>query len=391
MLFIVKTLIRRWKFILTAGIVTAAVMAAVSFVLPKWYTATASMFPPEPKTLVPSYADIMQSLQLPILGPSASGARPNTIYVEILLSRTIGEKLVDEFNLKERYGAKRLGEAITELHSRTTLSLLENGLLTISYEDTDPKQAAAIANRYIALLDEYNRTANITRASKTREFIESQMAVHSHDLRQAEEDLKAFEENNQALELTEQIRSAIELVSNLTAQAVSLEIDLEILRQYTSKNSEEYLRKKKQYDEVLGQLEKFKTDSARSENDVVRSFFPTFDKIPQVTLDYARLFRRVNVEEKVFQMLTTEYEKARIEEARDTPTVQILDSARVPEIRSRPRRKILVFLGAVLGVAWSSLFVLLGAYWREGSGVATFRDVVSPVVSDVRRFLRKKP
>jgi capsular polysaccharide biosynthesis protein len=100
MLFIVKTLIRRWKFILTAGIVTAAVMAAVSFVLPKWYTATASMFPPEPKTLVPSYADIMQSLQLPILGPSASGARPNTIYVEILLSRTIGEKLVDDFNLK---------------------------------------------------------------------------------------------------------------------------------------------------------------------------------------------------------------------------------------------------------------------------------------------------
>jgi uncharacterized protein involved in exopolysaccharide biosynthesis len=390
MLFIIKTLVRWRRFILLAGIGTAAVMAGVSLFLPKWYRATTSVFPPETKSIMPFYADVVQSLQLPIFGPSAIGSRPNTIYIDILQSRTVGEQVVNEFDLKRSYGTALASEAIAQLHARTSYSLLENGLLMISFEDRDPDRAAAVTNRYVELLDQFNQQINITRASKTKEFIAEQMEMHSEILKRAEESLRAFQEQHQALELNEQIRSAIEVVSGLTAEAIKLEVELEILQQYTSGSSEEYTRTKKRYDGLVDQLKKFKIGDERDEDDTVRSFFPTFEDVPEIALDLARLTRRVKIEEKVYELLITEYEKARIEEARDTPTVQVLDAAVVPELRSRPKRKMLVLLGGILGLGWSALLVVFVSAWRDGASRGSrMREVLGPIANDFKRVFRK--
>ena len=81
MLFIVTTLVRWRKIIIMAGVGTAAIMAGVGLLLPKWYQSTTSVFPPETKSSLPFYFDMLQSIQLPIFGPNAVGARPGTIYI----------------------------------------------------------------------------------------------------------------------------------------------------------------------------------------------------------------------------------------------------------------------------------------------------------------------
>ena len=149
MLFIVKALVRWRRFIIWAGFGTAVVMAGASFLLPKWYRASTSVFPPETKSALPFYVDVLQSMQLPIFGPNAIGARPNTIYIAILQSRTVSGQIIDEFGFKQIYGTALLSEAVVELHSHTSYALLENGLLTISFEDRDPERAATVANRYV--------------------------------------------------------------------------------------------------------------------------------------------------------------------------------------------------------------------------------------------------
>jgi uncharacterized protein involved in exopolysaccharide biosynthesis len=391
MLFILNTLIQWRRFILLAGFLTAVVMAAISLVLPKWYTASASVFPPDTQGAASPYADLMQSLQIPLFALSPGGLKPATFYVDILSSRRVGERVLQEFDLEREYDVPTTEAAVAVLQSHTRFTLLDNGLLKISFEDRDAERAAEVTNRFVSLLDEFNQEINVTRASKTKEFIQKQLDIHMRDLREAEEDLKRFKEEHQALELGEQIRSAIEVVTDLTAEAIALEVDLEILKQYASRSSEEFVRKKRKYDEVLDQLRKFKVDSTRNDEDLVRSFFPTFDKVPEVMLDLVRLSRRVQVEEKIYEMLIKEYEKSRIEEARDTPTIQVLDTARVPEVRSRPRRKILVGLGGILGLAWSSILAVFVTVWREQraqSGMLS--DLLSPVASDIKRFFRKK-
>jgi uncharacterized protein involved in exopolysaccharide biosynthesis len=386
-----RTIVQWRKLILASGLIAATAAAGVSLLLPQWFTANTSVFPPETSGTTGYTQLIQQALQIPIIAPSAGGARPGTIYIDILLSRTVGEKIVDEFDLKSVYGTRLLTEAVGVLHSHTSFSLLDNGLLKLSFDDRDPKRAAAVANRYVELLDEFNRELSVTRASKTREFVAGQLELHEKELHQAEDDLKAFQEEHETLQLDQQVASAIDIVASLTAEAVALEVDLDILGQYASQGSEEYVRKKQQYEEILGQLEKFKADSARSDTDFVRSFFPSFDKLPETALDMARLMRRVKTEEVIYRLLREEYEKARIEEARDTPTVQVLDVAKVPEIRSRPKRTMIVVIGGVAGLGWSTLFAVFLSVWREEKfkGRALV-ELFAPIVSDVKALFRPR-
>lgn len=386
------TALIQWrKFIFISGIVAAAVAVLVGLLLPKWYTASTSIFPPEPKSSISPYAQILQSLQTPILGPTAIGARPGTIYIDILKSRTVGERIIEKFDLMQLYGAGLMTDALDMLHKHTSYSLLENGLLIISFEDRDPERAAAVTNEYVQLLDEFNQHLNVSRASKTKEFVAEQLERHRKEMKTAEETLQQFQEENEAIELSQQTRATIDIVAELTGKAVSLESQLELMRSYASTESEEYTRKKREYDELLEQLNKFKVDSTRTEDDVVRSFFPTLDRVPEISLEYARLLRNVKVEEKVFEMLVKEYEQARIEEARDTPTVQILDTATPPELKSRPQRKMIVILGALLGFAWASVVALFATFIsQEKSQAGRLRELLDPVIQDVRTLLRRK-
>ncbi len=125
---------------------------------------------------------------------------------------------------------------------------------------------------------------------------------------------------------------------------------------------------------------------------MLRSFLPTLTDVPELALEFVRLRRNVEIETTVYtMMLVTEHEKARIEEARDTSTLQVLDRAEPPNIRSRPRRKLLVLAGALFGLAWSAMLSLAVAAWRENrERSALVRDVLAPVAGDVSRIFRRR-
>jgi len=390
MLFFFQALIRWRRFILGAAIVSGAIVGAASFVLPSWYTAKTSIFPPEPTVTLPMYTELVQHLSAPLLGPVASGAAPETIYIEMLKSRSVGERVVKEFGLMQLYGAGRIEDALGEMHSHMGFTLLENGLLFLTFEDRDPVRAADIANRMIELIDETTRGLKISRAGRTREFIERQLGERQTLLAEAETDLRDFQQKFDAVDLDEQMRSAMDIVTSLSARAIALETELRIMSHYTSKTSEEYLRKQTEYNEVVRQLGKLKANNKDDDRDLVRSFIPALADIPDVALQYIRLKRTVEVQTTVYTMLVSEYEKARIEEARDTPVVQVLDPAAPPSLRSRPKRKMLVLAGVLIGFAWSSLLAPFTAAWRENRGnTAMIRRVVEPLAADFSRFRRR--
>jgi tyrosine-protein kinase Etk/Wzc len=385
-----KTLVQWRRFIFLSGIAAAVIAAVISLLLPKWYTATTSIFPPETKASLSPYAQILQGLQSPLLGPMALGARPGTIYIDILKSRTVGERVIEEFGFKEIYKTDLITDALDMLSSHMSFSLFDNGLLIISFEDRNAERAARVTNRLVTILDEFNRQLNTGRAGRSRQFIEGQLERHKEELTQAEDKLKAFQEKNQAVEMDEQTRATIEIIGDLTSEAIKLEIELDVLKDYASTASEEYRTKKEHYDKLMEQLNKFKVDSSRTAGDITQSYFPTLDRVPQISMDYARLLRDVKVGEKVYQMLVTEYEQARIDEARDTPTIQILDSASPPELRSRPKRKRIVIIGGFLGVAWGGVIAIFSTFLSGGSSQADrLKELVSPVSHDLKRLFRR--
>jgi uncharacterized protein involved in exopolysaccharide biosynthesis len=388
--FFFTTIIRSRRFILGLALAGAVIMAGVSFLMPRWYRATTSIFPPEPSMSMPMYAQLVQQLSAPLLGPVASGAAPETIYVEMLKSRTLGEQIIDEFGLMKAYKADRIEEALDGFHSHFAFNLLDNGLLIFSFEDRDPERAAQITNRMTELLDQITRDLKIGRAARTRTFVEEQVKEREQLLAAAETELKEFQQTHNTVDIDEQLRSAMDLITELSARAIALETEMQIMEHYTSTSSEEYQRKQTEYREVVRQLTKLKSHG-EGDKDMVRSFIPTLDEVPEVALQYIRLRRAVEVQTAVYTMLINEYEKARIEEARDTPTIQVLDPAQAPTIRSRPQRKLVVLAGAMLGLGWATVIALVGAMWREGRGNAGIaREVLQPVVDDFRRLRRRR-
>jgi uncharacterized protein involved in exopolysaccharide biosynthesis len=390
MLFFFRTLIQWRKFILLSGLGTAVLLAAVSFVLPSWYTATTTIFPPESATMMP-YAEIVQQLSSPLLGPMGTGVAPGTIYIEMLKSRTVCEKIIDEFGLMKRYKANRIEEAIDALHSHLGFTLLDNGLLIMTLEDRDPQRAADMTNRMVELLDETTRTIKETRAGRTKEFVHRQLVERQKLLAHAEDSLKVFQQVHNAVNLDEQLKSAMDIVTSLISRATALEVEMGYMKNWMSSNSEEYLRKEAEYREVMSQIRKLKANNAASDKDLLRSFIPTLGDIPDVALQYMRLRREVEIQNTIYTMLTNEYEKARIEEARDTPVVQVLDRAEKPNLRSRPKRKLFAIVGGLIGLGWGSVLALFRTAWRENLGHASVvRELTEPVAGDLSRLRRRR-
>ncbi len=385
MLFFFQTIVSWRRFIIVWAIVGAVVVGGVSFILPQWYTATTSIFPPESSLAIPNYSELVQQLSAPLLGPTATGAAPETIYIEMLKSRTLGEKIIDEFDLMRSYKKKRIEDALKEFHSHMGFSLLDNGLLVVTFEDRDRERAAEIANRMIQALDEITRGLKVTRAGRTREFIGRQLQEREEMLAAAESELKEFQEKNKTVDLDEQLRSAMDLITELSGRAIALETELQIMEHYTSRSSAEYQRKQTEYKEVVGQLGKLKA-RGEGDEDMVRSYIPSLNEVPDVALHYMRRRRAVEVQTTVYTMLVNEFERARIEEARDTPVVQVLDRAQTPNLRSRPKRKLLVIAGGLLGLGWSTMFALFTTAWREGGPrISRMRELLQPLRADVAR------
>nr|MBC8490743.1 hypothetical protein [Bacteroidota bacterium] len=80
--------------------------------------------------------------------------------------------------------------------------------------------------------------------------------------------------------------------------------------------------------------------------------FPVFSEVPELGVQLLRMKRDVEIQNTLFTFLTQQYEEAKIQEARDTPTVQVLDKAIRPEKRAKPKRKLIV-----LGLFFLSTFV----------------------------------
>ncbi|HXS10273.1 MAG TPA: GNVR domain-containing protein [Candidatus Krumholzibacteria bacterium] len=394
MLFFFRTLIQWRKFILLSGLASAVLLGAISFILPSWYKTNTIIFPPEQTSTMP-YAALMQQLSAPLLGTiagSAGGVAPGTIYIEMMKSRTVCEQIIEEFGLMKRYNARNIEEAMDTLHSHLGFTLQDNGLLFMTVEDRDPQRAADMANRMVALLDQTTRKLKETSAARTAEFVHRQLLEREVMLAQAEDSLKHFQQAHNTVNMEEQLKSAMDIVTTLSSRAIALETEMQIMTHYTSPNSEEYQRKQTEYNEVLVQLRKLKADTKGSNNhDTVRSFIPTLQDVPEQALQYLRLRREVEIQNTVFTMLNSEYEKARIEEARDTPVVQVLDPAEKPNLRYRPQRKVFAIVGGLLGLGWSTVVALFRTAWSYNlSQTAVVRELATPVARDFSRLRRRR-
>jgi uncharacterized protein involved in exopolysaccharide biosynthesis len=273
----------------------------------------------------------------------------------------MAQELVDRFNLKEYYRVKYSEDAVKALENVTDIKISKEGAVSVTVEDKDPKLAADIANAYVTNLDRLFAKLGTTDASRQRAFVADRLDKTERALRQAEEALRRFQENNKAIVMQEQSRTAIEEAAKVKGQIVVEEARLEYLRTFATENNPQVVQQRRQIEEMKRQLAQMQYGAGmdlppetRNPGEPRREFQVPWTRVPALGMELVRLMREVKVQETVYGLLTAQFEQAKINEAKDTPTVQVLDRAVPAERKSKPKT---VLNTAIAGLL--SLFVAI--------------------------------
>jgi uncharacterized protein involved in exopolysaccharide biosynthesis len=323
--------LRRHARFLALNVAAATLVAlAFSLALPKWYAARAVLLPPTEDDL--GSTALTQLFPRGFAGMRVPGAPTLAdLFVAVLKSRTVADRIVERFGLVQRYKQRDLETARKELESHVEFRVGDEGTIAIEVEDRDPTVAAAMANAYVEELDRFNRETRTTSAKRTRAFIEDRLEIAKRELAAAEDRLRDYQQRKRLASLSPADRGDAEVGARLMAQKIALEVRLEVLRQSLSADSEEVRRVREELAAIERQV----------------------GGLPRAGVETARLWRDVKIQEQVFELLTAQLEEARIRETRDIPTVQLLDRAQPPLHKSRPKRALIVIAGFLIGLMGS--------------------------------------
>lgn len=342
---------RRW---MIGSICGSAVLAAlaVSLQMPKIYESTVTLLPSLDSKEGSGLGALLAGSGAGGLGislPSAP-ATSTDIFVSILKSRIMADEVIKQFNLMDLYEAKFMQDARLALERTTKIVVTKEKIINITVEAKSPQMAADIANFYFSNLDRLNRTLNVSKIGQNRAFIERRLGETHVNLVKTEEALKYFQTQNKTIAVEAQSKAMIEAAAMIQAQIMAQEVQLQVMSGYLSPDNPELSRVGSSVEELKKQLYLLETGRGGKGMLPGDRLHPAMITVPGLALDYGRLFRDLKVQETLYTLLTSQLEQARLTEARDTPTVQVLDLAIPAERKSRPSIRLNMMISGVLSL-----------------------------------------
>ena len=360
----------------------AIVSAIISLALTPTYTGRTTILPPQQRESSAAALLARVGGLSDVLGSSLGIKHPNDLYVGMLQSETIANRLIHRFELLKVYDTEYLVDTRNFLKGVSRITSGKDGVIAIEVEDRDPKRAAALANAYVEELERLAQTLAVTEASKRRLFLEKQLKSAKDTLGQAETELRKTQEKTGLIKLDEQGRAIIEAVATLRAQIASKEIQLRVMRSFATEHNPDLFRTEQELAGMRSQLAGLERASQAGAGDI---FVPT-RKVPEFGLEYVRRLRDVKYYETMFELLAKQYELAKIDEAKESVLIQVLDKATEPEKRTKPKRTQIVLITAFVAGILTILFVLL----RESSERGKADPFQRARMDLIRRYLWSK-
>jgi uncharacterized protein involved in exopolysaccharide biosynthesis len=354
-----------------AGLLAGTLLA---FLLPKRYEAVTQLMPPDNQSnsgvamlaaLSAKTGNGLAPLAGDLLGVKSSGA----LFTGILRSRTVQDRLIDRFDLRHVYGIRYEQDARTELSEKTSVSEdRKSGIITISVTDRDPKRASAIAHAYVEELNQLVAELSTSSAHRERVFLEERLTSVKQDLDQASKDFSQFASKNKTIDLKEEARAMLQGAATIEGELIAAETELKGLQATYTDNNVRVRSVQARIAELRRQTEKLGGPAGENAGTVVDSpdsTHPSLRNLPLLGVTYADLYRRMQLQEAVYESLTQQYEMAKVQEAKETPSVKVLDPAVVPEKKSFPPRLVIMLLCTFFTFVGASVFVLGSERWTE--------------------------
>jgi uncharacterized protein involved in exopolysaccharide biosynthesis len=395
-----------WKnrqFILRCTMAALLLSTLIAFLIPNRYESTVRLMPPDQGSsgmgmgmgmamLAAATGSVGNQLgsNLGSMAGDLLGLKNSSdLFIGILQSKTVQDDLINKFNLKKVYWDRKMEDAREDLGKHTDLTAdRKSGIVKIQVTDKDPKRAASMAGEYASQLNWVVTHLNTSSAHRERVFLEDRLTQVKEDLESAEKNFSEFATKNTALDIPSQGRAMIEAAATLEGQLIAAETELEGLKQVYADGNVRVRATQARVNELQRQIQKTlggkSGDAAAPNAQNSQSLFPSIRQLPTLGVGYADRYRNTRVQEVVFTTLTQQYELAKVQEAKETPSVKVLDPPDVPTKKSFPPRLLIIILGTMLTVAGSVWWVLGKESWDQTSPEDPQKVLAQEVMHAVR-------
>lgn len=361
--------ILKWrKLIVINTVAITLIVLVVSFILPKRYTASAQLLPPTDEGDIFGLTSVLgtglgglSKLRISGLGGAATAS---DIMAGILTSRTLMDRVAEQCSIAYYYRIKpeKTELVYKQLKNMTKVGVGAEGIVRISVEAKTPQLAAKVANAFISELDNFLRTSNISRGHNMRVFLEKRLAEMERTLVETQESLKVFQARHKVVAVDEETKAAIDAYARLKSQAYVKQAELEAIRDISSPDNPYYLNLQREVQAFSDQLRRL--EQGGGEKGFGVGFAVSFEHLPEVGAEFARRYRDYRIQEEAYAMLYQQYEYAKVLEARDAPTLTVLDYAVPPQRHSFPKRSIFTIAAFLFSLGAGIVFAFTAEYFQ---------------------------
>jgi len=365
------------------AIISLALGLTIAFLTPKQYQSSARIMPPGNSM---GGAAMLAALAgraggnlgtLGMLAGGLLGGGGNTaLFIDLLRSGTVSGHLIDRFDLQHVYHKRyRIDTAKYLAHHTVIADDKKSGVITLTFTDTDPVRARDIAQGYLDELNKLVNETNTSSAHQERLFIEKRLKGAQADLEKAQQRMGEFSSTHATIDIKEQTRAMVDAAARLQSQLIVEQSGLDSLRQIYGDGNVRVRSAQARIavlqSEILkmsGSSKALPSDDATSAGTSISSgsdeLYPPLRQLPRLAVPYADLYREVRVQETVYELLTQQLEMARIQEAKDTPVVSVIDAPGIPEKKSYPPRALMAIIIMFIALFATALLLLVQLRWR---------------------------
>jgi capsule polysaccharide export protein KpsE/RkpR len=349
------------------------VSLAIALLIPARYEATTQLMPPEGQSgsgmamlsALAGRAGGLGGVAGDLLGVKNSGA----LFVGILESRTVKDRLITQFDLQRIYRTAKMEDTRGALAAHTRISEdRKSGILAVTVTDNDPRRAAAMAQAYVDELDRLVEQVSTSSARRERIFLEERLRAVKMDLDSAARQFSIFASKNTAIDIPAQSKAMVEAAATLEGQLIAAEAELHGLETMYTEQNVRVRALRARVAELRSQLGKMGGESGTSaapSSETDASLYPAIRQLPLLGVTYADLYRQTKIQETVYELLTQQYELAKVQEAKEVPSVKVLDAAVVPTKKSFPPRLLLTVAGTAFAFLAVCAWILARQAWSE--------------------------
>ncbi|MBU8921878.1 MAG: hypothetical protein KOO63_08665 [Bacteroidales bacterium] len=361
MLAIISVILRHKKTVIIVTLSGLVISAVISLLIPPKFIARGAFLPTGVEKELTGGGDFFSGLGS--IGETyATFARVKRNYVieYIVRSRKMCDLISKRFDLESIYRVDGAARAHKKLSEHTGMIILNEGVLIISFEDSDPVRARDIVSAYFEFIDKLLMEFAMENAKSKRDFLEAEKARREKMIEDMDDRLARFMKERGVFEVQQQARAAYRVIAGLAARETMIEIEKTMLEMTMKETNPELERLELELDAVRARV------SDLVEGDGGGELFPPLDELQNVSSEYLGMMSERIVHEFALAFVNLKLEDARIAEDSDVSVIRIIDPPVVPELRSWPKRKQIVIVGTAAAFFWICFILLLRQQIKAG-------------------------